>query len=346
MSQATATTDHAHEHDHHDHPPHLAHHFDTPEQQFESGKLGMWVFLATEILMFGGLFCAYAIYRGNHPLTYLYGHHYLDTMWGAINTVILIASSFTMAWAVRAAQLGKQQLLVAMLVITLVGGCGFMVIKGIEYNAKFSHHLGPGKKNLFYGAATAAPDSEQMHHIHELEAEYGLSSHGGGHGAEHAAEGNSNKAAAHSTNGANAQNPSSTSAADNLPPTIAQSAIAAPHAAPGGMNLGEVEAERSIPLAPTAGGEPTDAHSPTTFASLPQSAKERVHIFFQTYFLMTGLHGLHVLIGMAVIAWLIVVAMKGRFGKEYFTPVEIGGLYWHLVDLIWIFLFPLLYLIH
>ena len=89
--------------------PHLAHHFDTPEQQFNSAKIGMWVFLATELLMFGGLFCAYAVYRHNHPEVFLYAHHYLDKTWGAINTVVLITSSLTMAWGVRAAQLGQQQ---------------------------------------------------------------------------------------------------------------------------------------------------------------------------------------------------------------------------------------------
>jgi len=112
------------------------------------------------------------------------------------------------------------------------------------------------------------------------------------------------------------------------------------------MNRGAVNAERTIPLAPTPKASEPGGHATMTFATLPQAAKERVHIFFQTYFMMTGLPGLHVLIGMGVIGWLIIVSIKGRFGSEYFTPVEIGGLYWHLVDLIWIFLFPLLYLIH
>ena len=91
------------------HSPNLAHHFDTPKQQFESGKLGMWLFLATEVLMFGGLFCAYAIYRGNHPEIFAYGSQFLDVRWGAINTIVLIGSSFTMALAVRAAQLGQHR---------------------------------------------------------------------------------------------------------------------------------------------------------------------------------------------------------------------------------------------
>src|SRR5688500_4937702 len=142
---------HAHdEHGHtHAHPPHLAHHFDTPEQQFDSGKLGMWTFLATEILMFGGLFCAYAVYRYNHPDVFRYGEHHVNTMWGAINTIILLTSSLTMAMGVRAAQLGQKSILVAMLVLTLLGGAGFMVIKTIEYTDKWNHGLFPGRYNSY-----------------------------------------------------------------------------------------------------------------------------------------------------------------------------------------------------
>src|SRR5437763_14590129 len=109
------------------HDPHLAHHFDTPEQQMSSAKLGMWVFLATEILMFGGLFCAYAIYRAMHPDVFKFGaNNYLDTRWGALNTVVLITSSLTMAWGVRAAQLGQKRLLVGLLFITILGRLGFI----------------------------------------------------------------------------------------------------------------------------------------------------------------------------------------------------------------------------
>src|SRR5687767_5882323 len=161
----------SHEDGHNGHDPHLAHHFDTPEQQFASNKLGMWVFLATEILMFGGLFCAYAVYRHNHPDVFVYAHHFLDKWLGAINTIVLITSSLTMAWAVRAAQLGQQRLLAILLGLTLLGGFGFMAIKAIEYKSKWSHHLGVGAANMFHkdykgpekmsagteGSATGAP---------------------------------------------------------------------------------------------------------------------------------------------------------------------------------------------
>src|SRR6266581_7700360 len=131
------------------HDPHLAHHFDTPEQQFASGKLGMWVFLATEILMFGGLFCAYSVYRHNLPEVFEYAHQYLDKSMGAINTIVLITSSLTMAWGVRLAQLGKMRGLVICLILTILGGYIFMGIKSIEYKTKWHHHLGLATANMY-----------------------------------------------------------------------------------------------------------------------------------------------------------------------------------------------------
>src|SRR5205809_6142926 len=127
MSSATTTLDPHDAHGHggpgNGHDPHLAHHFDTPEQQFASGKLGMWVFLGTEILMFGGLFCAYAVYRHNHPEIFLFAaENYLSTFWGAFNTCVLIASSFTMAWAVRLVQINKIGPAVLCMVLTFFGG--------------------------------------------------------------------------------------------------------------------------------------------------------------------------------------------------------------------------------
>src|SRR5690349_2491388 len=112
----------------HGHNPHLAHHFDTPEQQFDSGKLGMWTFLATEILMFGGLFCAYAVYRHNHSEVFEFAHHFLNKTLGGVNTIVLITSSLTMAWGVRASQLGQIKLLIVLLALTILGGATFMGI--------------------------------------------------------------------------------------------------------------------------------------------------------------------------------------------------------------------------
>jgi cytochrome c oxidase subunit 3 len=277
----------------HAHPPWLQHHFDTPLQQYDSGKLGMWLFLATEILLFGGLFCAYAVYRGLHPEIFVWAHVFLDTKLGAINTVILLCSSLTMAWAVRAAQLDQRKLLVLLLALTLLGGAGFMGIKYVEYKAKFEHGL--------LWASRFSPEE-----------------HGGGHAGtpgEHA--GSSAEHAA----------PSEEQEEPDEPPAKSfpeRSTIAPAGRAPGG-------------LAGPAGPESVD--QPT------QAEPRNVQVFFSIYFLMTGLHGLHVLAGMGAIAWILFRATRGAFSRQYFTPVDLVGLYWHLVDLIWIFLFPLLYLI-
>jgi len=275
---------------------HRWHHFESAEQQFDAGKLGMWIFLATEVLMFGGLFCAYAIYRANHPEIFEFGHRFLDVKWGGINTVVLICSSLTMAWAVRAAQLGQKKILVSMLVLTLLCACGFMGIKYVEYRGKISHGLMWGKHYQ--------PDP------HVIEEELG------GHG------------------------------------THAGPALPAEH----GEDSGETAPARSwAEETPEASNLAPAAVAPTGFAPPgageapshePVVSPRNVHIFFGIYFAMTGLHGVHVLAGMIVITWLLVGAVGGRFGPSYFTPVDLVGLYWHIVDMVWIFLFPLLYLIH
>jgi cytochrome c oxidase subunit 3 len=283
----------------HAHPPYLQHHFDTPLQQFDSGKLGMWLFLATEILLFGGLFCAYGIYRAMHPEIFMYAHTYLDTKLGAINTVILLISSLTMAWGVRAAQLGQRTLLVVLLGLTLLGGFGFLGIKYVEYKSKWEHGL--------LWARSYAP----THH---------------------------DEAASHD--------------AESAPAATAPTAAAAPATPlPGTPGAGDPSAaaafrpERSSlppPAPPPAGLAPPGAADGHATTATPAN----VQVFFSIYFLMTGLHGLHVIIGMGAIGWILWRASRGAFSPEYFTPVDLVGLYWHLVDLIWIFLFPLLYLIH
>ena len=206
-------------------PAHLEHHFHTVAQQKSAAKLGMWIFLATETLFFGGLFLAYGALRFFYPGTFMAAHEHLNIPLGGLNTLVLITSSLTMALAVRAAQTGDKKLLLQMLAITWVLACGFLVIKGFEYSHKFHEGLLPGRYFTAKG-----------------------------------------------------------------------------------------------------------------IAGLP-------HVFFGVYFVMTGLHGVHVVAGMGVIAWIFIRARQGRYSPEYYTPVENVGLYWHLVDLIWIFLFPLLYLV-
>ena len=308
----------AHDHaadDHAGHDPYVAHHFESAEQQMSSVKLGMWVFLATEILMFGGLFCGYAVWRHNEPESFQFGHQLLATNLGAINTVILICSSFTMAWGVRAAQLGQKKLLVSLLALTILGGLGFMGIKYVEYAGKFAHGTGPG---VFFNEETIAA------HF--------------GHG--HADADAAPKPEADEANEA-AKADASTGP---IAPVRAGYAEARPE---GGSDL-------APPTGPPAGLAPDfarlddrradaahDGHGELTPQQVIASRN-----FVNIYFLMTGLHGVHVLVGLGLIGWLFVRALNGAFGPRRFAAVDVVGLYWHLVDLIWIFLFPLLYLIH
>jgi cytochrome c oxidase subunit III len=244
---------------------HLAHHFDTLAQQYDSARLGMWIFLMTEVLFFGGLFCAYAVFRAVHPEIFVDGHRFLDKPLGAINTVVLIFSSLTMALAVRAAQLDRRRELVASLTVTIVCALAFLGIKAVEYKHKWDHGMVPGQARIAYWF-----------------------SRGSG------------------------QEPSKEFRPD-------EKYIREHFARLGHENLSKAE--------------------------LAQRTK-RLGTFMGIYFSLTALHALHVIIGIGVIAWILIGAVRGRFGSRYFTPVDLVGLYWHLVDMIWIFLFPLLYLIH
>jgi cytochrome c oxidase subunit 3 len=204
----------------------VAHQFDDAEQQFEAASLGMWVFLLTELMFFGGLFIGYIVYRTAYPEAWAEGSNTLDVLLGGVNTAVLICSSLTMALAVHAAQTGNRKLIILFLVLTIVFGSVFLGVKGVEYSHKFHEHHVPGPSFQFEG--------------------------------EHAA-----------------------------------------HA----------------------------------------------QLFFSFYFAMTGVHALHMIIGIGILLVLIYQAQKGRFTAEYFAPVEMFGLYWHFVDIIWIFLYPLLYLV-
>jgi len=209
----------------------LKHYFVNSEQQFDAAKMGMWLFLVTEILLFSGMFVAYAVYRAWHPEVFAHASELLDWRLGGLNTLVLLASSFTVALSIHFVQKGQNRKVVVLLLITLLCAAIFMVIKYFEYTGKFAHGIFPG-------------------------AGY------------------------------------------------------APH--------GEAYAEYDIPFAPQ---------------------------FFSIYFIMTGIHGVHVLVGMGLFVWLVTRVVRGHFSSAWYTPVELTGLYWHLVDIIWIFLFPLLYLI-
>jgi cytochrome c oxidase subunit 3 len=333
--------------------------------------------------MFGGLFCAYAIYRGNYPEIFQWGHQFLDVKMGGINTVVLICSSLTMAWGVRAAQLGQRGLLILMLILTLLCAGGFMGIKYVEY----SHKIHSG---LLWGTRFQPAEHGSGH---------GDDSHGATDDA-HASTGAATGADTHATSdaGADSHAAGTTDAEAATEERLAMEATDAAHetdtvvgapgeragiqpttghdiqavdagtgtTSPGSTSAGTTSAGTSAPSAtPSAQG---DGWTPPEHTALARAAQApaglappatgdahghgdlprptNAHIFFGIYFAMTGLHGIHVLAGMIVITWLLINAFKGVYGPEYYTPVDLVGLYWHVVDLIWIFLFPLLYLIH
>ncbi|MBK8913607.1 MAG: cytochrome c oxidase subunit 3 [Phycisphaerales bacterium] len=290
----------------------------------------MWLFLATEVLLFGGLFCAYAIFRRNHPEVFMYAHQFLDTTWGAINTVVLLVSSFTMAWAVTASQRGQRHLTSILLALTFLGGVGFMVIKAVEYSHKF--HDG-----LMWGVHYDPAKHEHGHGHNGAHGAAATAAHGA---ADHAAPADHGTAGAAATAAPAASTHPEATTSVHAPETSGQPAAT-------GAEAADLPPERA-PLEPSqvalAPAGPAGLH--TGGHDLHGPRPDNVHWFFGVYFTMTGLHGLHVLAGMAVIGWLFVRSVRGDFSADYFTPVDLGGLYWHLVDLIWIFLFPLLYLIH
>jgi cytochrome c oxidase subunit 3 len=281
--------------------PQLQHHFDTPLQQYESAVLGMWLFLATEILLFGGLFCAYAVYRANHPEIFEYAHVYLDKFWGATNTCILLCSSFTMAAGVWAAQTARKRLLITMLALTLVGGAGFLGIKYIEYKHKWEEGLLWGK----YYQPHVRPEA---HSPEDARAGRAAEPHGAA--------------------------PPATASAPTSPATSASAPASQAADAASWVFQAASTGPRGL-LRP--GTPPVELE--------PSGQVHNVQTFFGIYFTMTGLHGLHVVAGLIVIAWLLVRSVKGHFTAAYHTPVHMVGLYWHVVDIVWIFLFPLLYLI-
>jgi cytochrome c oxidase subunit 3 len=265
--------------------PYLAHHFDTPRHQFEAGKLGIWIFLITEILFFGGLFCAYAIYRSLHPEVFIYAHYYLDTFWGAVNTGVLILSSLTAAWAVRNAQLGQRQMLIFNIVATVILACCFLCVKYVEYSHKFHERTLPGRY------------FNPEHEVWELPSYQKAHAHAAGHTAA-ALESHGEAAAPQ---------------AEPVPPGTPPA-------------LGGAEVKQAPPGAPVR--------------------PRNVGVFFSIYFCMTGLHGIHVVAGIITWLWILRKTLRGEFGPSNFGAVDYAALYWHLVDLIWIYLFPLLYLIH
>ncbi len=431
MNTSTSTTLEAH-----DHHPRLAHHFDDMKQQFDAAKLGLWFFLATEILLFGGLFVLYVIFRVKHPgvFAWVKQNQFLDTNLGMVNTIVLIFSSLTMAMAVTYAQLGRRRPVTICLGITFLCAVIFMAIKSVEYEHKFHENLIPGigfyeKPEHAVGGGAGGGDAllpGDPTRAMPLWSATCRSCHGvAGEGVEGQgkdirtsqfildrddtelmdfikvgrriddplnttgilmppkggnpllkdqdlmdiialvrtfitidASGDKGADAANGENDASGGDAASTSGNSSNTPEV-PAVVVPPKSATNSSETKFWIPRSSIPQGPSGpagievtvlpesqGGiesSPVDSKGKvhhTVDAARPQNA----HIFFGLYFMMTGLHGIHVLAGMGLIGWLLYRSTKGHFDSQYFTPIDLGGLYWHIVDIIWIFLFPMFYL--
>lgn len=390
-TEALPETHDSHGHDHdHDHPAFLAHHFDTPEQQFDSGKLGMWLFLVTEILFFSGLFVAYAIFRSLRPEVFIGCSEFLNTKLGAINTGVLLFSSFTMAWAVRCAQVEEYKKLTALLAATLSCAMVFLGVKSIEYSHKWDmgllppafyfyhpdnpHHegistyliylcipfaiglvgliiwflLSQAKGNTF-AVAVAKPLIVVFAFFFVgvglgtiLESGDGHDSHAAAHAdGDHHHDDHGHSDGNHDEKTTGAAAAPAISSDGSILSRLAQDATNTGIAS----DLAARQRQESV-----AGGAvlPQGTQTPAgAIGSLPQEVNTRSQagVFFGIYYVMTGIHAIHILAGIGVLIWLLVRSVRQDFNRQYFGPVDYVGLYWHIVDLIWIYLFPLLYLI-
>ena len=312
------------------HDPFLAHHFESHRQQFDAGKLGMWLFLVTEILFFSGLFVAYAVYRSHHPEVFVYAHQFLDKSLGAVNTIILLFSSLTMAWGVRCAQLNQRRGLVWCLAITLACAGMFLGIKAVEYSHKWDEGLLWAR---YFAPTTHAHGNTWTLAWFSVPAAIAVVVCG-------------LWALVCKVRGA------------TRGWIVAGTATCAALAYFGGVAAGigipvveqqfrqsTVAGDEESVVATTNGASATSEHEPLAH-SQETSPPALAGVFFSIYFTMTGVHAIHVLAGMGVILWILSRSVRGDFGSNYFGPVDYVGLYWHLVDMVWIFLFPLLYLIH
>ncbi|MBS1121322.1 MAG: cytochrome c oxidase subunit [Deltaproteobacteria bacterium] len=481
----------AHGDDGHGHTgsPFIQHHYDDAQHQFDAGKLGIWIFLAQEVLFFSALFVAYILYRFHHPEIYSYAHKYLDVNMGAINTAVLIFSSLTAAWAVRAAQLGQRKLLIACLAGTLLCALTFLGVKYVEYSHKIHEHIlfgarfdpcvssggiplltknneCPGhKSSILWDAESAKPvqgcfadvgvdtdlrkpgvqaDCEvsettieikkdaagniekdkktgkwviepkaskpipkacpplSLHDEHRHDASnypcwraaaqpavcrpgwfYTLRCTAGScapGGKASFVTSDSFKDRAECIDGRSTKDKelknvvkgeedkkvsplttyeiSDCTRSDQVgiiveygdheerpEEVIVTATCKAPPKAVATPNLSDLDTELVLgkkAIDPQTPVTTHDAHELEAMGPPP----DNTGMFFTIYFAMTGLHGIHVLFGVFVFIWLLIRAIKGQFTPDYFGPVDFAALYWHIVDLIWIFLFPLLYLIH
>ena len=312
------------------HDPFLAHHFESHRQQFDAGKLGMWLFLVTEILFFSGLFVAYAVYRSHHPEVFVYAHQFLDKSLGAVNTIILLFSSLTMAWGVRCAQLNQRRGLVWCLAITLACASMFLGIKAVEYSHKWDEGLLWAR---YFAPTTHGHDNTWTLVWFSLPAAIALIICGLTalvcklRGA---------------TRGFTVAGVATCAALVYFVGVAAGIGIPAVE---GQFKQSNIAVDTNSVAANGHGASAAGQHEPSAHSE-ETAAPSHAGIFFSIYFTMTGIHAIHVLAGMGVILWILSRSVRGDFGSGYFGPVDYVGLYWHLVDMVWIFLFPLLYLIH
>lgn len=271
-------------------PPHV-HHMDAPTA-YQSAKFAMWMFLATELLLFGGLFVAFLLYRWMYLEEFIHGCKNLNVWAGATNTAVLLFSSFMAALAVDAAQRGQNDKVSKYLLTTLVCGVGFLVIKYLEYSAKVEKGIFPGDFNqvLFFGGALL----------------------------------------------------------------VVSFTLALAFAGMYYKQWKRYWTWLSVSIAIVIGyfilnwvlfSGPGAAVAGADYQWNDEHFSHKYKMFYGLYYCMTGLHGLHVIIGMATLFWAYLIGKETGYSESYYTPVEVGALYWHLVDLIWIYLFPLLYLV-
>lgn len=307
-----ATHSDTHHEEFHYHAPGLQHQFEDMKQQEESVSIGMWLFLAQEIMFFGGLFTAYLVFRSRFPLAFAEASNHLDAFWGGLNTLVLIVSSLTMALTVYFAQRGNRNMQVAMIVLTMIFGATFLGVKVIEYTDKYNNGLVP-----VTGWNKKIKDT----------------------GEQHAGE------------------PAKKDAAFAIP--ILETRVEAASSAgehkvypnPKGefqWNYGKHVFDYAVEKEKSGDKYFTEAERVGYFTNGAFDAnkyRDKIRIFYYIYFVMTGLHALHMIIGLGIMTWLLWAAWRGSFNADYFAPVEMSGLYWHFVDIVWIFLFPLLYLL-
>lgn len=376
-----------HHHDDHNHPPFIAHHFDDAEQQFDSGKLGIWLFLITEVLFFSGLFVAYTLYRNHHPEIFAQAHVFLDKVLGGLNTIVLLFSSLTMALAVRAAQLGRNKNCGIYILITMVCASMFLGVKAVEYTHKWDMGIwvrsswAQDAGNLSYGHHEAAEGtlahslgvSERLVAMSYIPAGLlllsviasiggfatnnkifgkfmiGMAIMVGGYflGAgvgqlyQNIKEGGSGGSEAHASLHQDSTMSLMAMTQDDQEKTDepAHDEEGEGHDEDGGDHK-EGEAHTDHDDHHHDAAHAYDKHHPD-----PETLDRDIGIFFSIYYCMTGLHAIHIIAGIMALAWVYWRCLAGHWRSDYFGPVDYVGLYWHLVDLIWIYLFPLLYLI-